>query len=239
MDYAGFIDRVVTLMETQATAPDFVQILPGIIDDAEQRMYRELDLLSTVVIDNSQACEVNSRAVPLPMVGTNPKFITLQEANIVVPYPKVSPDFAQRIQLTPVSKEFINATYNSAAYTAVPVFFAMQDDTTVILGPWPDQAYQVEFVGTVRPVPLSVDNTTTFLTLYLPDAFLAAAMVFASGFQKNFGSQSDDPKMAVSWENTYKERMLSAGIEEARRKFWSSAWSSMSPPVAATPNRGS
>jgi len=84
---------------------------------------------------------------------------------------------------------------------------------------------------------LSSTNTTTFISLYLPDLFLMASMIFVSGFQHNFGRQSDDPAMAQSYEGQYKTLLTGAMIEEARKKFQASAWSSMSPPVAASPTR--
>jgi hypothetical protein len=40
------------------------------------------------------------------------------------------------------------------------------------------------------------DSTTTILSLYVPDLFVAAAMIFMAGYQKDFGSQSDDPQAA-------------------------------------------
>jgi hypothetical protein len=106
--------------------------------------------------------------------------------------------------------------------------FARPDDTNLFWGPAPDQAYPMEVVGTIRPTPLSVANPTTFLTLYLSDVFFAAAMVSASGYQRNFGAQSDDPKMAVSWESQLQTKLASARKEELRKSYVS-AMSSASP----------
>ena len=52
-------------------------------------------------------------------------------------------------------------------------------------------------------------------------------MVFASGYQKNFGSQSDDPKMAMSWEDQYQKLMASANAEELRKKWAGPGWTSL------------
>jgi hypothetical protein len=95
----------------------------------------------------------------------------------------------------------------------------MLSDQTIIFGPWPDKAYVVEVVGTIRPAPLSPTNTSTFLTNWLPDLFIAASMIFVTGYQRDFGAQSDDPNAAKSWDNEYSKLLASAGAEEMRKKF--------------------
>jgi hypothetical protein len=75
------------------------------------------------------------------------------------------------------------------------------------------------------------------LSQYLPDVFLAAAMVFASGYQKNFSSMGDNPQQAVSWESHVQPLIESAKVEEIRKKFGSQGWSSKSPDPIATPPR--
>jgi hypothetical protein len=73
--------------------------------------------------------------------------------------------------------------------------------------------------------------------LYLPDLFIMASMIYVSGYQRNFGRANDEPQMAVTYESQYKGLLQSAIVEEARKKFQSSAWTSMSPAVAASPTR--
>jgi hypothetical protein len=64
-----------------------------------------------------------------------------------------------------------------------------------------------------------------------------ASMVYISAYQRNFGRQSDDPSMAVSYESQYQALVKSATVEEFRKKFAAGGWSSMSPAVVATPGR--
>jgi len=82
----------------------------------------------------------------------------------------------------------------------------------------------MEVIGTIRPTPLSVSNTTTFLTNYLSDLFFAACMSSVSGYMRDYGTQADDPKLAMSWENQYAQRLASANREEMMRKFQSGDW---------------
>ena len=93
--------------------------------------------------------------------------------------------------------------------------------------------------GTFRPAPLSEANPQTFISVYLPDLMLSASMIFVAGFQKSYGQQSDDPRLAMSWEQLYREQKGSAAVEEARKKSQSASWSPYPPaPVANLPRTG-
>jgi hypothetical protein len=65
-----------------------------------------------------------------------------------------------------------------------------------------------------------------------------ASMIYVSAFQRNFGRQSDDPAMAQSYESQYQALLKGATIEEYRKKFQGSGWTSMSPSPIASPSRG-
>lgn len=234
---ASYIAELANLAVVQPNYSDptdpFVVNLPSAITYAENRIYRELDLLSTVTRSSAYTLTGGNRNLTIPAAD----FVTIQELNVITPATITDPDQGTRNPLAPASKEMINNVYNYLATAGVPQYFAMIDQSNVIVGPWPNNNYTVEVTGTVRPASLSASNPTTFISLYLPDLMLMASMIFISGFQRNFGRQSDDPAMAQSYESQYKALMTGAMIEEARKKFQASAWSSMSPPVAASPTR--
>ena len=216
--YASFQSALAELMVTTTSDSDFVAIVPSIIDYAEQRLYRELDLLATVV---PQTLTATALARTLSLSGASQYIVTVQDVNIITPVTVTNADLGTRNQCERASKEYLDAVWNSATGAAIPRVYALRDNQTVLFGPWPDQAYSVEVVGTIRPLPLynAAESGGTFLSLYLPDLFMAAAMIFASGYQKNFGSQSDDPRMAQSWETQYQALFASANAEEIRKKF--------------------
>jgi hypothetical protein len=62
-------------------------------------------------------------------------------------------------------------------------------------------------------------------------------MIYISAYQRNFGRANDDPQMAMTYESQYQALLKSAVVEEARKEFQASGWSSKSPAVAATPSR--
>jgi hypothetical protein len=235
LNYNSFVTSLANMIVVPVTDPAYIDALPNIIDDAEQRLYRELDLLSTVTRD-SAALVANNRNFALP--DNNGAFVVVEQMNIITPAAVTNPDQGTRRQLLPVSREYLDAVGGSPSYTGVPTMFAPINQEDWIVGPaWPDAAYTIEVVGTIRPTPLSVGNQNTFLTDNLPDVFLAAALVMSAGYQKNFSSMGDDPKAAVSWESHVQTLLSSAKVEEIRKKFGSQAWSSKSPDPIATPPR--
>jgi len=176
---------------------------------------------------------VGSRQVVVP-AGT---FVVPEQINVITPFGTASPDTGVRNPLLPCTKEFLDQVYNNSQATGLPQYFCPFDDYTFLVGPFPDQNYQCEIIGTYRPSSLSVSNPTTFISLYLPDLMIMASMIFVSGYQRNFGRQSDDPAMAQSYEQQYQMLLKSAISEENRKKFEAAAWSSQSQSQTASPTR--
>ncbi len=236
LTYSQFLSNIATLAVVSESDANFLSILPQAITYAENRMCRDLDFLSTVSANTSYYFTANTRYVTVPASA----FVTLQQVNVLTPVGQTNPDSvtATRNPLLPTTKEFLDAVYGSASGAGVPQYFAMVDQNKYIVGPWPDAAYYMELVGTIRPDSLSADNPSTFISLYLPDLLIMATMVFISGYQRNFGRMNDDPQMAISYEGQYQTLLKGAVVEEARKKFQSGAWSSMSPAAVATPTRG-
>lgn len=234
LTYATYKTALATLSVVPETDPNWLAILPDAIDYAELRIYRDLDLLSTVKTVTSYATAVNTSQVQL----ASGEFVTLQNVNVITPFGTTVPDNGTRVPLLPVTKEYIQYAWPSNGNAGVPSYFAMIDERTFSLGPWPDNVYTLEIIGTYRPPSLSSVNTTTFISQYMPDLFLMASMIFISGYQRNFGRQSDDPQMAQSYEAQYQALLKGATVEEFRKKFQSTAWTSISPSPIASPARG-
>lgn len=215
---------------------NFLGIMPGIIDYAEGRLYRDLDLPTARVTDTSVTCSSGVRSISLST--TQGTLLVLETLNILTSAGTTS-SYATRVPLVPASQAVINAIYPSAASSncGQPEFFARITDTQIVFGPTPDQPYGTEIVATVRPNPLSASNSSTWLSQNVPELLLAAAMIFASGYMRNFGSQADDPKMAQSWEGQYNNLLKSMNVDSLRMKFQSQQWTSQAPSPIATPPR--
>lgn len=233
-DYPTFVVNLAEYLVIPSTDANYLAALPRIIDDGEQRIYRETDLLSTIVRDATGVLTPNSRTFTLPQA--NGRFVVTESMNVFTPVGTTT----NRNALIQTSREFLDSIWpNEAAAStpSIPSFYAMVTDQQIIVGPSPDAAYSMEVIGTIRPTPLSPTNTTTFLTLYLPDLFFAECLVAGYGYLKDYGAMCDDPKAAVSWESHYQALWASANTEENRKKYASQAWTSKQPAPLATPPR--
>lgn len=245
LTYSQYVTQIATMSVVPETDPNFVAIIPQMITYAENRIYRDLDLLNTLVTNTNFSLAANNPRLEIPQ-GT---FVTIQNVNVLTPAGETNPNSPSctRVSLLPVSKEYIQSVWNSATGSGVPSVFAVYGGATFatdgntsqsfIFGPWPNSSYTLEIVGTVRPNSLSVSNTTTFISLYLPDVFIMASMIYVSAYQRNFGRIADDPNMSVTYEGQYQRLIDAARTEEFRKKFQASAWTSNLASPVATPTR--
>ena len=231
----SYVNQIATLAVVATDDPAYVTILPQMIANAELRIYRELDFVFTSISTTAYSLTVGSRSINVP-AGT---LVVPEQINVLTPAGTTNPDAATRNPLLPTTKEYLDAVWGNYASTGLPKYFTVFDDYQFLVGPYPDQSYTVEIVGTYRPDSLSATNPTTFISLYLPDLMIAASMIYISAYQRNFGAANvNDPQMATSWEAVYQAHLKSALEEEARKKFEAAAWSSQGSSKFATPTRG-
>jgi len=242
VNYADWLSAVQTILVIQdATGIANLNIvIPRAIEAAELRMYRDsdLDFLFTRTTDITQQTAAGSRNVNIPS-----QFVVVENVNLVTPASTTPTSGGSRIPLLRTTLSFIDQIWPNETSTQAPqqfqTYFAVYEEETaaahIRIAPTPDSNYYVEFRGTQRPAALSSTNSTTPLTTYLPDMFLAASLVFLAGYQRDFGAQSDDPKLAQSWEAQYQGQKRSAAFEEARKKALSGDYSALPLPPALMP----
>lgn len=236
LTYSTYVSSLANMLVIPVADTNYLAVLPNIIDDAEQRLYRELDLLATIVRDTSATLTAASRNFTFPQ-----HIVVSESINFFTPVNSTT----NRRQLVPVSREFMDAVYPDEApimccnseEAELPKYYAMITDQEIIVGPAPAEAYTVEVIGTIRPDPLSVSNTSTYLTTYLPDLFLAESLIFGYGYLKDFGAATDDPRASTTWSSHYQDLWQSANVEENRKKYAGPAWTPKQPSPLATPPR--
>jgi hypothetical protein len=230
----SYVQQIAEMAVVDQTDANYLAILPAMITYAENRMYRDLDFMFTSTSITGYTITSGSRQITIPE-GT---IVVSEQINVITPAGQSNPDAGTRNPLLPTTKEYLDAVYGSSSYTGIPQYFVPFNDNLFLVGPFSDATYFVEIVGTYRPASLSSTNTTTFISLYLPDVFIMASMIYISAYQRNFGRQSDDPQMAQSYEAQYQALLKGAAVEEARKKFEAAAWSSQAPASVASPSRG-
>jgi hypothetical protein len=215
---------------------NFAGIMPAIIDYAEGRLWRDLDLPIVSVTDTSVSCSSGVRSIN--MSTTQGTLLVIQTLNLLTSAGTTSSN-TTRVPLVPASQAVVDAIYPSALSSncGQPQYFTRLSDVQIVFGPTPDQAYGTEVIATIRPNPLSATNSTTWLSANVPELMVAAGMIFAAGYMRDFGAQSDNPQMAQSWENQYQTLMKEMKVDSDRMKFMSEAWASQQPSQIATPPR--
>lgn len=244
LTYSQYKTQIATLAVVAEDDPAFVTILPQMITYAENRIYRDLDFLFTSIATTAYGLTIGSRSITVP----GDVLVVPEQINLITPAGTENPDLGTRVPLLPTTKEFLDAVYGNSQGVGQPKYFVPFDDYTFLVGPYPDQSYTCEIVGTYRPDSLSPTSTapglttpqpgTTFISLYLPDLFIMASMIYVSGYQRNFGRANDDPQMAITYESQYQALLKGAVGEESRKKFEAAAWSSQGQSTNATPTRG-
>jgi hypothetical protein len=243
VNYTQIVTALSTITSIPSDNTDFAAILPSAFAYADGRIYRELDMLTANVRESSSSTVASNRNFTIPTtLGT---FLIVDGINVITPA-ATAPDSGTRRPLTPVSRDFLDLVWPSTTGATVPQYFAYISQNTqlspaqtqIIFGPWPDAIYRVEVIGKIQPAVLAPDNANTYLTDNLSDLYIACSMIFLSGYMRNFGAQSDDKNMAMSWEKTYTDLRESAATFEARKRWAGASWSSKQVEPAAVPQRG-
>lgn len=235
LNYTTYVEQIANLLVIPSTNANFQTMLPGMIDYAEGRIYRELDLVSMSVTDTSGSLTANSRDFSLPTsIGT---FLVVDNVNVITPATATS-SYGTRNPLVATTPDMIDATWPAnATNTGLPLYWALINSSTIIVGPCPNSSYPMEIRGSQQPTPLSSSNPTTILTTLLPDLFVAASMVFGSGYTRDFSAQGDNPAQGMSWEQQYQALVASANDVELRKQYQSQGWTANDPNNVATPPR--
>lgn len=225
MNYTEYVAAMRNLLVVSETGPgntSFEQILPTMIDYAEKRINKDLDLLGYYTSVSSTATS-GSRNIAVP------DEIDILDSVWATSPAGTAPASGTRNPLQRVTVEFMNSVWPQASQTGAPQWIALLNTEQAYLAPTPNGAYQLEWIGLQEPAPLSSTNTETYISTNLSDLFIAASMVFGTGWQRDFGSQSDDPRASASWEAQYGALLQSATVQEVRRKAQSVSWTSDQP----------
>lgn len=227
MTYTEFVIQLASALSDLQTQMDFEAFVPRIIEAAESRIYRDTNLLATLVTDSSGTLTANDRDYTL--VSAFGDFAVVDSINVI--------SAGVRNPLTPASRDFINFSWPSdtaPSASTIPKYFAMTSNKTILLGPPPGSSYTVEVIGYVNPATLSASTPTTILSTELPDLFMAACL--AVGF--SYAQGPSGSSQSALWDAAYKDLLPSAQATVSRQHFSSASWTSKEISKTAVPQRG-
>lgn len=219
LTYNTWLAALATALNRAPTNANLLLLLQDAIDYGEQRICRELQLITQITSNSAGTATAGNRNFTFPA-----HFVIAQDINIITPVGAVNADSGKRNALTRTTKEALDFLWPDVTGAGVPIWWAPLTDQSIVMGPWPDQPYHIEVVGTQRPLPLSPSNPTTFISQYLPDLFVMATLVFMSGtLQKNFSATGDEPQGPLTFEKQYQTLAASAKVEELKKMLGSAA----------------
>lgn len=237
-DLTAFIGGMFQLPLTSAASPepftstDANTILPRVIDLAERMIYVAMDMLCQRRADISTTFVAGTRTLALP-TGC----LVVEGVNQISPAGAMPTDVgATRNGLEPTSLDFIDMCFpTESSPIGLGSYFANKDALNIVVGQTPDAAYVAEVIGTFRPAPIAWNNVSTYLSANYPELYMAAVAYYCAGYQRDFGAQSEDPKLASSWKATYDTLLGPAKMEEKRRRGLSIETAPTAPVTMTTP----
>jgi hypothetical protein len=225
--------------------PDFVARLPGIIDRAERRCYRDVDFQ---VARKSENSSFQGSAPGRALVAPPTDLIVIRQFDYFTPAGQDDSSGGTRMPLYQRDESFLKLAYPTRTITAPPRYWcflgtqsnpapATPGALNILVCPTPDDVYQIQMAGTFRPDAMSSTTTATWLGNNYPDFFLYALMVELAGAMKNYGTMADDSPQGITWEGRYKQALDSALRQEAQRR--SAVWVDRAPLAPSAPPQGS
>ena len=168
MTYAELVQAIKDYTDNQETT--FVSQIDQFIGNAEERILFDVQLpvftknqQGTLAASNKYSALPNDFLAPFSLSVTasgNYYFLLNKDVN------------------------YLQEAYPDVTETGRPQFYAIFDDTNLLVAPTPDSAYTVEFHYLYEPAGLSSTNTTTWLSTNATNALLYAALIEAYVFMK-------------------------------------------------------
>ncbi len=185
MTYTELVDLIQQYLEEDEAT--FVDNIPVFVKLAEERIYRAVQL---------QALQKNSTTT----LTTGDQYLTLPD-DFWSPLEFAVIDTGAQYFLYPKDVSFIRAAYPTVSSTGRPRYYAMFNDTTLIMGPTPDEDYDVEMHYVHKPESI-VTATTTWLGTNGEQALLHGSIVEAYKYLKG------DKDMMDAYEQGFQEGVL-------------------------------
>ena len=178
-------------------------ILNGIIEDAEFRIFSDLDS------DNNRIYATANLVVNPRFIQTPDNALVIRSAQIVDSDGTSSANNRDFLQWRDTS---FMSEFNNLETTGVPKYYSWWDKNHLVFAPTPDATYTIQLNYILKDAGLSSTNTTTYLSLNFPNGLLYACLVEAYGFLK--GPQD----LLQLYEQKYKQVVEGFSIEQMGRR---------------------
>jgi len=165
----------------------------------ENRILREVDL------------DVFKKEVTGNLTPTN-KFLSTPTDILTHRYLMVTDDEGHQIFLDFRDTSFMKEYWADGSATGIPKYYSVWDQNTFYVAPTPSTNYSAELGYIYKPTALSATNTTTWISLNIPEALMYGCIVQAYSYTKG------PAEMMAYFEQSYKQAIQGIGIEQQGRR---------------------
>ena len=202
MTYLELIQKIRDYTEVDANVLTST-ILDGIIENAELRIMRDVDV------------DANRRYATAQVVASTRFIDTPQDSLIIRSAQIVDSDGVGASN----NREFLEwrdtsfmSEYNPTGATGVPKYYSWWDQDAIVLAPTPNATYTIQLNYILKDAGLSSTNTTTYISQNFPNGLLYACLVEAYGFLKG------PVDMIQLYDKKYAEAVKGFSVEQMGRR---------------------
>ena len=173
---------------TNNTETNFVAAIPTFVKQAEQRIYRSVNL------------PINRKNVAGNMTDGNAYLAMPTDPTFLFPFSLSITSSSNQIFLLNKDSNFIRSTYPNVSTKGTPKYYAVYDNDTFIIGPTPDSDYTTELHYYYQPSSIVADSTT-WLGTNADSVLLYGSLLEAYTYMKG------DADIMQSYQQRYNEAL--------------------------------
>ena len=202
MTYAELVTKIREYTEvTSSVLTD--TIVNGFIEDAEWRLFRDVDT------DSGRRYKTAQLIAGTRFIDEPTNALVVRSLQVVDSDGVGAADNRDFLQYRDTS---FMSEFNPTNAQGVPKYYSLWDDNTIVVAPTPNATYTLQLNYILKPPGLSSTNTTTYLSLNFPNGLLYAWLIEAFSFLKGPND------LLQLYEGKYKQAVEGFAIEQMGRR---------------------
>ena len=202
MTYSELVQKIRDYTEVDSNVLTST-IVNGFIEDAEFRIFREVDS------DNNRRYDTANLIVNDRFINRPAGLLVVRSAQIVDSDGTASANNRDFLEYRDTS---FMSEFNPKESTGVPKYYSLWDEEKIVVAPTPNATYTIQLNYILKDPGLSSTNTTTYISQNFPNGLLYACLVEAYGFLKG------PVDMIQLYDKKYAEAVKGFSVEQMGRR---------------------
>ena len=202
MTYSELVQKIKDYTEVDSNVLT-TTIINGIINDAEFRVFRDVDSDSNRRYDTAKLIS-GDRFISRPA-----GLLIVRSVQIVDSDGTAAADNRNFLEYRDTS---FMSEFNPTGATGVPKYYSLWDEEKIVFAPTPNATYEIQLNYILKESGLSATNTTTYISQNFPNGLLYACLVEAFSFLKGPND------LLQLYEGKYKQVVEGFSIEQMGRR---------------------